>query len=73
VNKKVLFVVLSTIITGSAFAQPSKFQGVFGQIVLGDESVDPSHASSTLSVNGRNTGTNGLSNYNVLIGVGYKF
>jgi hypothetical protein len=53
-NKKVLFIVLSTIITGSAFAQPSKFQGAFGQIGLGYESVDPSHASSTLSVNGRN-------------------
>lgn len=37
---------------GSACAQASTFQGAFGQIGVGYESVDPSHASSTLTVNG---------------------
>jgi hypothetical protein len=34
-------------------AQPSRFQGAFGQVGVGYESVSPTHDSSTLSVNGR--------------------
>jgi hypothetical protein len=68
-NKKVLVALLSTVIAGSAFAQSSKFQGAFGQIGVGYESVDPSHASSTLSVNGRNIPvTTSASNANSIIG-----
>ena len=68
-NKKVLVAALSTVIAGSAFAQSSKFQGAFGQIGVGYESVDPSHASSTLTVNGRNIPvTTSASNANSVIG-----
>ena len=68
-NKKVLVAVLSTVIAGSAFAQSSKFQGAFGQIGVGYESVDPSHATSTLTVNGRNIPvTTSASNANSIIG-----
>jgi hypothetical protein len=50
-NKKVLVAIVSTVIAGSAFAQSSKFQGAFGQIGVGYETVSPTHDSSTLSVN----------------------
>lgn len=68
-NKKVLVAVLSTVIAVPALAQSSKFQGAFGQIGVGYESVDPSHASSTLTVNGRSIPvTTSASNANSVIG-----
>lgn len=68
-NKKVLVAALSTVIAGSAFAQSSKFQGAFGQIGVGYESVDPSHATSTLTVNSRSVPvTTSASNANSVVG-----
>lgn len=57
------------VFAGAASAQASKFQGGFGQIGVGYESVDPSHASSTLTVNGRSIPvTTSANNANSVIG-----
>jgi outer membrane immunogenic protein len=48
---KVLLAASLTLGLGVAHAQPSKFQGAFGQLGVGYESVSPTHDSSTLSVN----------------------
>jgi len=44
----------SIAMSSTAFAQTDKFQGAFTQLGIGYESVQPTHDSSTLSVNGRN-------------------
>ena len=48
---KYTLLVAAVMAAGSVSAQPSKFQGAFGQIGIGYESVSPSAGSSTLSVN----------------------
>lgn len=51
-----------------AQAQDSKFQGVFGQVGVGYETVSPTHDSSTLAVNGRSIPVNtSSSNANSMI------
>jgi len=57
-TKKTLFtqslvLAASLAVSGGALAQAAKFQGGFAQIGLGYESINPTHDSSTLSVNGR--------------------
>jgi len=44
--------IASVLTAGAVSAETSKFQGAFGQIGIGYESISPSHASSTLTVNG---------------------
>jgi len=48
---KYTLLVVSMMAAGSVSAQSSKFQGAFGQIGIGYESVSPSAGNSTLSVN----------------------
>ncbi|UOD51364.1 outer membrane protein [Orrella daihaiensis] len=59
----------------SVAAQPSKFQGAFGQIGIGYESVSPTHDSSTLSVNNVSipvsTTSNSTSNATGTISIGW--
>lgn len=63
-------VVASLIVcAGAASAQASKFQGGFGQIGIGYESVSPTSASGSLSVNGRTQSVNpSFSNSNSFAG-----
>lgn len=51
VKIKYTLLVVSMMVAGTVSAQPSKFQGAFGQIGIGYESVNPSAGSSTLSFN----------------------
>ena len=51
-NIKHTLLIASMLVAGGASAESSKFQGAFGQIGIGYESISPSHDSSTLSVNG---------------------
>jgi len=49
---KILFSVILTLGSCVTYAQPSKFQGAFGQLGVGYESAVPIKESSTLSVSG---------------------
>ncbi len=66
---KILFAAILSLGFCLAQAQPSKFQGVFGQIGVGYESVSPTNESSTLSTNGLSIPVNTSSaNANSVIG-----
>lgn len=45
------FLLLSACCAGTVAAEPSQFQGAFGQLGIGYESVSPTHNSSTLAIN----------------------
>jgi len=52
--KKVLFGIMATAIVGTANAQ-SKFEGLYGQVGVGYESVKPSYSNSSFTVSGVGT------------------
>ena len=66
---RTLLAVSLTLTAGAVSAEPSKFNGLFGQIGIGYESANPTSASSTLAVNNRSTPVNpNFSNSNSFAG-----
>lgn len=60
---------VSLIAASSSFAQSSKFQGAFGQIGVGYETVSPTSQSGSLAIGGPSISVNpSSSNANSMIG-----
>ena len=73
--KKVLFGIMATAIVGTANAQ-SKFEGLYGQVGVGYESVNPSYSNSSYTVSGVgtapiNTSINSSNGFTGVVTVGY--
>ena len=76
-KKKLLFVAATTVLAGSAMAQ-SAFEGFYGQIGVGYESVSPSYSGGTVAVTPttRTAYTASADNANGFtgnVGLGYNF
>ncbi len=55
---RTLLAVSLTLTAGAISAEPSKFNGLFGQVGIGYESANPTSVSGTLSVNNRSSPVN---------------
>jgi len=71
-KKQLLVAVATTVLAGSAMAQ-SAFEGFYGQIGVGFESVSPSYSGGTVSTRAYTASADNANGFTGNVGLGYNF